>query len=420
MKIFLDSSNPSIASIVNICCERTDNILVSSKEEAELVIKDCNSADDVDNLDNTLYLISKNFGDIDVTNSIYKPFLPTEMIKFIKNFNIKPRQVELSNSSTIEELSEIVRDIDSMDDEILEFGSKDDYSLESNNDFLINMETSNFKEDEYFEEKISSLDDDTDLSALLDDSDIENLLDSMDDDTPLSMLLEDSDIDGLLENIDDDISLDDFVMELEGDMLDNKDEEDDIDNDILDDLLINIDDESNKYNDPALEEQGIDVDDEDLFSIEDIEEPKDIKEDLDSLILSLADEEELVENVQEKDNNFSLNLEEDNVFDDIKLVEPLEYDELLNKSTVEEIDFDTKEFENELKEALIGKFDNKCETDGICSGETADIDDSVDEIEDEIEDILSSSIENTLRNSKLKEVLENMTINIKVSFKDKD
>ncbi|NLY03529.1 MAG: hypothetical protein GXZ15_01605 [Campylobacter sp.] len=312
MKIFLSSKNPAISSIVNICCERTDNDLVSDENSADLVIKDCEIAEDVENLDNTLYLIPKDLEYIECKNRIIKPFLPTEMIKFIKNFTTDSFFDE-EKKSELEIISDMVKEIDELDNL---YEDEPEHSK---------------KEMEFLEKTVQQYDDDNSLSELVDEinSELSEALNSFDADEPL----------------------DEFMNDLEKTAFSRCFE-----------LHNNT---------------------EDTLS-------KDSNDDCDTFI-----------------DEFS--------FDDVELINPVKLDNDSQNSQenikIQDLNFDTKSFEKELKEAFLGDVEDGNEVENI---------NLEDDIKNELKKSISTSIENALRNGELQHALKDMKIKVKVTIKDID
>lgn len=138
MKILLDSEDLVVDSIVSRCCERVNaefKKLSDNPEDYDLLIKNCDENFEVleTNVYKTLFLIPKNFNDFsNIKYFIKKPFLPSELIKFLSEFcdteenvpsnilenNYKQKQLSIlenKKEEDIQNISKIVDEIDSIE-----------------------------------------------------------------------------------------------------------------------------------------------------------------------------------------------------------------------------------------------------------------------------------------------------------------
>ena len=436
MKILLKSENPAVLSIVEICCERAgfDRPYTKDDGEFDLVIKDCERLEDVTDDKETLFLIPRNFKD-EVGNAkfIIKPFLPTELIKFLKDYETKADFSEEKFSSNTKE---------NLDEKISPLVSEENLSKQ-----IISLKDED-KKDEL--EKIGSL---------------INEIDEMDNSKTNDKTLKEEDsldeyeLDDLLENLDDDVPLDELIGKLDAGFDDEltcneekKEELNDadikpisIDTELLDE---NLDDTKENHDKDQKSKQD---------KVEKIETSKDLK----TIPLVMYDQKNLEDEISNK-NKESKKIEEVTKNEESKTTDELsffdEYDEVkphnppLTALDIEELDDrrDDKNSQNfeddELEDDELNDYDlddefkiksNECENKDEKSCEAKDnackkqdfisLNDLLSKKENETsnEDLkkiakkeMEKELEEALKNGKFKEIFKDMQIKIKISFKE--
>ncbi|MCZ6134328.1 hypothetical protein [Campylobacter ureolyticus] len=432
MKILLKSENPAVLSIVEICCERAgfDRPYTKDDGEFDLVIQDCDKVEDITDNKAILFLIPRNFEDeVGNVNFIIKPFLPTELIKFLKDYESKADFNEEKFSLNTEE---------SLNDKINSLVSEEN----------LNDKTMTLKN----EDKANEL---KEIGSLINEIDEMDSLKTNDETLEEDSLDEDK-LDDLLKNLDDDIPLDELVNELDVDIddelsysEDKKEEVSDfeikpisIDNECLNK---NLDDEKENHEKEEKSEQ-------EELKVEKIK----TNEEFETIPLVMQNEENLEDNIS-KENKELENKEEVLKNEDLKTIDELsffdEYDEVkphnppLTALDIEELDdrCDDKNSQNfeddELNDYDIDdefeiKFDEctnqdekSCETkDDVCKNQGfVGLNDLLNKKENETsnEDLkkiakkeMEKELEEALKNGKFKEIFKDMQIKIKISFKE--
>ncbi|VYS78882.1 hypothetical protein [Campylobacter ureolyticus] len=433
MKILLKSENPAVLSIVEICCERAgfDRPYTKDDGEFDLVIQDCDKLEDITDNKETLFLIPRNFeNEVGNVNFIIKPFLPTELIKFLKDFESKTNFNEKKSSLNTEE---------SLNDKINSLASEEN----------LNDKTMTLKN----EDKANEL---KEIGSLINEIDEMDSLKTNDETLEEDSLDEDK-LDDLLKNLDDDMPLDELVNELDVNIdnelsysEDKKEEVSDFDikpipidsecqDEILDDVIENHDKEK------KLEQEECEV-----------EKTEDNKE-LATIPLVMHNEENLEDEISKEDEE-SKNIEEVLKNEDLKTIDELsffdEYDEVqphnppLTALDIEELDdrcdddtnnqdFKDEELNNyDIDDEFEIKFDEcrnqdrkSCETkDDVCKNQGfVGLNDLLNKKENEISNEslkkiakkeMEKELEEALKNGKFKEIFKDMQIKIKISFKE--
>ena len=433
MKILLKSENPAVLSIVEICCERAgfDRPYTKDDGEFDLVIQDCDKLEDITDNKETLFLIPRNFeNEVGNVNFIIKPFLPTELIKFLKDFESKINFNEKKSSLNTEE---------SLNDKINSLASEEN----------LNDKTMTLKN----EDKANEL---KEIGSLINEIDEMDSLKTNDETLEEDSLDEDK-LDDLLKNLDDDMPLDELVNELDVNIdnelsysEDKKEEVSDFEikpipidsecqDEILDDVIENHDKEK------KLEQEECEV-----------EKTEDNKE-LATIPLVMHNEENLEDEISKEDEE-SKNIEEVLKNEDLKTIDELsffdEYDEVqphnppLTALDIEELDdrcdddtnnqdFKDEELNNyDIDDEFEIKFDEcrnqdgkSCETkDDVCKNQGfVGLNDLLNKKENEISNEslkkiakkeMEKELEEALKNGKFKEIFKDMQIKIKISFKE--
>ena len=430
MKILLKSENPAVLSIVEICCERAgfDRPYTKDDGEFDLVIKDCERLEDVTDDKGTLFLVPRNFKDeVGNVNFIIKPFLPTELIKFLKDYESKADFSEEKFSLNTKE---------NLDDKISPLVSEENLSKQ-----IISLKDED-KKDEL--EKIGSLIDEIDK---MDDSKTNDKTLKEEDS------LDEYELDDLLENLDDDVPLDELIGKLDAG---------------FDDELTCNEDEKKELNDADIKPISIDTElldenldetkenhDKDQKSKQDEVEKIETSKDLKTIPLVMYDEENLEDEESKKIEEVTKN-EELKTTDELSFFD--EYDEVkphnppLTALDIEELDdrcddknsqnFEDDEFEDdELNDYDLddefkiksneceNKDDKSCEAkDNACKKQDfISLNDLLSKKENETsnEDLkkiakkeMEKELKEALKNGKFKEIFKDMQIKIKISFKE--
>lgn len=432
MKILLKSENPAVLSIVEICCERAgfDRPYTKDDGEFDLVIKDCERLEDVTDDKETLFLIPRNFKDeAENVNFIIKPFLPTELIKFLKDYETKADFSEEKFSLNTKE---------NLDDKISPLVSEENLSKQ-----IISLKDED-KKDEL--EKIGSLIDEIDK---MDDSKTNDKTLKEEDS------LDEYELDDLLENLDDDVPLDELVGKLDAG---------------FDDELTCNEDKKKELNDADIKPISIDTElldetkenhDKDQKSKQDEIEKIKPSENLKTIPLVMYDQKNLEDEISKKDEE-SKKIEEVTKNEESKTTDELsffdEYDEVkphnppLTALDIEELDDrcddkNSQDFEDdELEDDELNDYDlddefkiksNECENKDDKSCEAKDnackkqdfvsLNDLLSKKENETsnEDLkkiakkeMEKELKEALKNGKFKEIFKDMQIKIKISFKE--
>ena len=333
MKVFLESDNSAIASIVAICCERAGSDLVEDLDVGcDLYIKDCDQIEDIVKDEKTLLLLPKSLKDEADKNSIIKPFLPTELINFLQNYK-KESLKHNAKQAEISAISEIVKEIDDLDEELfesdLELGKDDlrDFNIENlDNEKPQDTQTQNGET----LPKIASLEESDNISLEDLALELENLADSIClDDLDLKSFIDtdDSYLDSAFDNEkletqnshDDEISLDELAVNI-----------DEIDNEIsLEDLVLKLTKDDEEQKDPFYVQNDSSIEND--ISLEDL-----------ALEINNIDYEELTKNLEEKKDDFNeelISLDDflKETFDDINLEDEKleEHEEKLENENLE-------------------------------------------------------------------------------------
>ena len=433
MKILLKSENPAVLSIVEICCERAgfDRPYTKDDGEFDLVIQDCDKLEDTTDNKETLFLIPRNFeNEVGNVNFIIKPFLPTELIKFLKDYESKANFNEKKSSLNTEE---------SLNEKINSLASEEN----------LNDKTMTLKN----EDKANEL---KEIGSLINEIDDMDSLKTNDETLEEDSLDEDK-LDDLLKNLDDDMPLDELVNELDVNIdnelsysEDKKEEVSDFEikpipidsecqDENLDDVIENHDKEK------KLEQEECEV-----------EKTEDNKE-LATIPLVMHNEEDLEDEISKEDEE-SKNIEEVLKNEDLKTIDELsffdEYDEVkphnppLTALDIEELDdrcdddtnnqdFKDEELNNyDIDDEFEIKFDEcrnqdekSCETkDDVCKNQGfVCLNDLLNKKENEISNEslkkiakkeMEKELEEALKNGKFKEIFKDMQMKIKISFKE--
>ncbi|CZE50570.1 hypothetical protein [Campylobacter geochelonis] len=211
MKVFLDNKNQAISNIVATCCERVSCDLVEDYSY-DLLIKECESLEDISGVDKdkTIFLLPRDiFTQVDVKNKILKPFLPTELIEFLKEFSDKFDKKEFINEKNLEDISSIsniVKEIDDMDlDELDE--------LDESADLLDDEFEVEKQEEEHALDENSSIEE---LATSMSEDEIDKILNLDEEELDLDLQKDEDldDIDKLLElsNEDDALNIEDISI----------------------------------------------------------------------------------------------------------------------------------------------------------------------------------------------------------------
>ena len=266
MKILLDNNNASIASIVNICCERINaEVLPYSNDidEYDLIIKNCDENSDISEFDKTktLFLVPKNLaGDFSSNLCLQKPFLPIDLINFLAKFGSNSQENQHEQSVSVAMKEKIAQDTKSITQIVKEIDDIAVINAEKNQIGGVSMPNSNI--DNMIDEFYLS-DDDRPLDELLRDINelresgvigkAENLTSAENSDNKIEI---DENFD-----LDDDIPLDEFIKNMQNENTQNSDisenlsndsevkldENFDLDDDIpLDEFIKNMQNESEK------------------------------------------------------------------------------------------------------------------------------------------------------------------------------
>ena len=430
MKILLKSENPAVLSIVEICCERAgfDRPYTKDDGEFDLVIKDCERLEDVTDDKGTLFLVPRNFKDeVGNVNFIIKPFLPTELIKFLKDYESKADFSEEKFSLNTKE---------NLDDKISPLVSEENLSKQ-----IISLKDED-KKDEL--EKIGSLIDEIDK---MDDSKTNDKTLKEEDS------LDEYELDDLLENLDDDVPLDELIGKLDAG---------------FDDELTCNEEKKEELNDADIKPISIDTElldenldetkenhDKDQKSKQDEVEKIETSKDLKTIPLVMYDEENLEDEESKKIEEVTKD-EESKTTDELSFFD--EYDEVkphnppLTALDIEELDdrCDDKNSQNfeddELEDDELNDYDlddefkiksNECENKDDKSCEAKDnackkqdfisLNDLLSKKENETSDEdfkkiakkeMEKELKEALKNGKFKEIFKDMQIKIKISFKE--
>lgn len=432
MKILLKSENPAVLSIVEICCERAgfDRPYTKDDGEFDLVIQDCDKLEDTTDNKETLFLIPRNFeNEVGNVNFIIKPFLPTELIKFLKDYESKANFNEKKSSLNTEE---------SLNEKINSLASEEN----------LNDKTMTLKN----EDKANEL---KEIGSLINEIDDMDSLKTNDETLEEDSLDEDK-LDDLLKNLDDDMPLDELVNELDVNIdnelsysEDKKEEVSDFEikpipidsecqDENLDDVIENHDKEK------KLEQEECEV-----------EKTEDNKE-LATIPLVMQNEENLEDKIS-KENKELENKEEVTKNEESKTTDELsffdEYDEVkphnppLTALDIEELDDrcddeNSQDFEDDelddydLDDEFKTEFDEcknqdekSCQTkDDACKKQDfISLNDLLNKKENENsnEDLkkiakkeMEKELKEALKNGKFKEIFKDMQIKIKISFKE--
>ncbi|MCZ6150567.1 hypothetical protein O6B96_05855 [Campylobacter ureolyticus] len=438
MKILLKSENPAVLSIVEICCERAgfDRPYTKDDGEFDLVIQDCAKVEDVTDNKEILFLIPKNFEDeVGNVNFIIKPFLPTELIKFLKDYDNKKdfseEKISLNTETNLNNQIDSLKSQENLSSEIIPLKNED-------------------KENELKE-----------IGSLIDEIDE---IDDLKTDIEEEKSLDEDELDDLLKDLDDDVPLDELINKLDGDFDDeskesscNKDkkvEENDfeikpisIDNEYLNK---NLDDEKENHEKEEKSEQ-------EEFKAEKIK----TNEEFETIPLVMQNEENLEDKIS-KENKELENKEEVLKNKDLKTIDELsffdEYDEVkphnppLTALDIEELDDrcddkDSKNFEDdEFEDDELDNYDlddefkiesDECENKDEKSCQAKDdackkqdfisLNDLLSKKENETSDEdlkkiakkeMEKELKEALKNGKFKEIFKDMQIKIKISFKE--
>ncbi|MCR8684475.1 hypothetical protein [Campylobacter ureolyticus] len=433
MKILLKSENPAVLSIVEICCERAgfDRPYTKDDGEFDLVIQDCDKLEDITDNKGTLFLIPRNFeNEVGNVNFIIKPFLPTELIKFLKDYESKANFNEKKFSLSTEE---------SINNKTVSLVSEEN----------LNNKTISLKD----EDKANELEE---IGSLIDEIDEMDNLKTNDEALEEDSLDEDK-LDDLLKNLDDDVPLDELLNELDVDIddelscsKDKKEEVSDfeikpisIDSECQDENLDNVIENHDK--EKKLEQEEHDV------------EKTEANKELATIPLVMHNEKNLEDEISKEDEE-SKNIEEVLKNEDLKTIDELsffdEYDEVqphnppLTALDIEELDdrcdddtnnqdFKDEELNNyDIDDEFEIKFDEcrnqdkkSCETkDDVCKNQGfVGLNDLLNKKENETsnEDLkkiakkeMEKELEEALKNGKFKEIFKDMQIKIKISFKE--
>lgn len=433
MKILLKSENPAVLSIVEICCERAgfDRPYTKDDGEFDLVIQDCDKVDDITDNKETLFLIPRNFeNEIGNVNFIIKPFLPTELIKFLKDYGNKKdfseEKISLNTETNLNNQIDSLESQENLSSEIIPLKNED-------------------KENELKE-----------IGSLIDEIDE---MDDLETDIEEKKSLDEDKLDDLLKDLDDDTPLDELLNKLGGDFddgaeelfcnEDKKEEENDfeiksisIDNECLNK---NLNDEKESHEKEEKSEQ-------EEFKAEKIK----TNEEFETIPLIMQNEENLEDKIS-KENKELESKEEVLKNEDLKTIDELsffdEYDEVkphnppLTALDIEELDdrcddenrqdFEDDELDNyDFDDEFKTKFDEcknqdekSCKTkDNICKKQDfVDLDELLNKKENETSNEnlkkiakkeMEKELEEALKNGKFKEILKDMQIKIKISFKE--
>lgn len=429
MKILLKSENPAVLSIVEICCERAgfDRPYTKDDGEFDLVIQDCDKLEDITDNKETLFLIPRNFeNEVGNVNFIIKPFLPTELIKFLKDYESKANFNEKKFSLSTEE---------SINNKTVSLVSEEN----------LNNKTISLKD----EDKANELEE---IGSLIDE--IDKMDDSKTNDKTLEEdSLDEDKLDDLLKNLDDDVPLDELIGKLDAG---------------FDDELTCNEEKKEELNDADIKPISIDTElldenldetkenhDKDQKSKQDEVEKIETSKDLKTIPLVMYDEENLEDEESKKIEEVTKD-EESKTTDELSFFD--EYDEVkphnppLTALDIEELDdrCDDKNSQNfeddELEDDELNDYDlddefkiksNECENKDDKSCEAKDnackkqdfisLNDLLSKKENETsnEDLkkiakkeMEKELEEALKNGKFKEIFKDMQIKIKISFKE--
>lgn len=433
MKILLKSENPAVLSIVEICCERAgfDRPYTKDDGEFDLVIQDCDKLEDITDNKETLFLIPRNFeNEVGNVNFIIKPFLPTELIKFLKDYDNKKdfseEKISLNTETNLNNQIDSLKSQENLSSEIIPLKNED-------------------KENELKE-----------IGSLIDEIDE---IDDLKTDIEEEKSLDEDELDDLLKDLDDDVPLDELINKLDGDFDDeskesscNKDkkvEENDfeikpisIDNEYLNK---NLDDEKENHEKEEKSEQ-------EEFKAEKIK----TNEEFETIPLVMQNEENLEDKIS-KENKELENKEEVLKNKDLKTIDELsffdEYDEVkphnfpltaldieefddrcddTNNQDFEDEELDNYDFDDELKtefDECENKDEKSCQTkDDACKKQDfISLNDLLSKKENETSDEdlkkiakkeMEKELKEALKNGKFKEIFKDMQIKIKISFKE--
>ena len=433
MKILLKSENPAVLSIVEICCERAgfDRPYTKDDGEFDLVIQDCDKLEDVTDNKETLFLIPRNFeNEVGNVNFIIKPFLPTELIKFLKDYdnkkNFSEEKISLNTETNLNNQIDSLKSQENLSSEIIPLKNED-------------------KENELKE-----------IGSLIDEIDE---IDDLKTDIEEEKSLDEDELDDLLKDLDDDVPLDELINKLDGDFddeskesscdKDKKVEENDfeikpisIDNECLNK---NLDDEKESHEKEEKSEQEV-------FKAEKIK----TNEEFETIPLVMQNEENLEDKIS-KENKELENKEEVLKNEDLKTIDELsffdEYDEVkphnppLTALDIEELDdrcddensqdfeddeLDDYDLDDEFKiesDECKNQDEKSCKTkDDVCKKQDfIDLDELLNKKENETsnEDLkkiakkeMEKELKEALKNGKFKEIFKDMQIKIKISFKE--
>lgn len=433
MKILLKSENPAVLSIVEICCERAgfDRPYTKDDGEFDLVIQDCDKLEDITDNKEILFLIPRNFeNEVENVNFIIKPFLPTELIKFLKDYDNKKdfseEKISLNTETNLNNQIDSLESQENLNSEIILLKNEDKANELKEIGSLIN---------EIDEMDSLKTNDETLEEDSLDEDKLDNLLKNLDDDMPLDELVNELDVD-----IDDELSYSEDKKEEVSDfeikpiLIDSECQDEN-----LDDVIENHDKEK------KLEQEECEV------------EKKEDNKELTTIPLVMHNEEDLEDEISKEDEE-SKNIEEVLKNEDLKTIDELsffdEYDEVqlhnppLTALDIEELDdrcdddtnnqdFKDEELNNyDIDDEFEIKFDEcrnqdekSCETkDDVCKNQGfVGLNDLLNKKENEISNEslkkiakkeIEKELEEALKNGKFKEIFKDMQIKIKISFKE--
>lgn len=433
MKILLKSENPAVLSIVEICCERAgfDRPYTKDDGEFDLVIQDCDKLEDITDNKEILFLIPRNFeNEVENVNFIIKPFLPTELIKFLKDYDNKKdfseEKISLNTETNLNNQIDSLESQENLNSEIILLKNEDKANELKEIGSLIN---------EIDDMDSLKTNDETLEEDSLDEDKLDNLLKNLDDDMPLDELVNELDVD-----IDDELSYSEDKKEEVSDfeikpiLIDSECQDEN-----LDDVIENHDKEK------KLEQEECEV------------EKKEDNKELTTIPLVMHNEEDLEDEISKEDEE-SKNIEEVLKNEDLKTIDELsffdEYDEVqlhnppLTALDIEELDdrcdddknnqdFKDEELNNyDIDDEFEIKFDEcrnqdekSCETkDDVCKNQGfVGLNDLLNKKENEISNEslkkiakkeIEKELEEALKNGKFKEIFKDMQIKIKISFKE--
>lgn len=394
VKILLLNENPVVTKLVTLSAQKTSDELdiITNIEDLKSQNYDLFAIDDTlykqeifdeikkkTNFSKSLYICSRDAEEVKgFTNTIRKPFLPTDLVELFANLDSTQNQAKEVDAQDELDLTESFDiELDSKNDgELLDVDIEDiDMDELSDATELVNLDE---LDDIGQKNQIEKLDDFDDLDLEDDDIELSDLEDDDSEDIDLSELSEDKtqgildkdeveEVQNLLEETEEDDDLEDFDEELDTDEFNLDDLE-------LDDLELDSAEESeeeskkdDEFNLDDLENFDFEDDKEELSDEPDIKEPEEEKiEDLEPLseleeldALDEVDEEleeigedfeELEEVEQNKIEQELDDLEEDIAEDDELNIDDISDDEL--ESTIEGavLGLSKEDLESELDE----------------------------------------------------------------------